>query len=245
MNEDKLRKMEEGGQILAKILTELKEETCPGIETKKLDELARKLCLKYRVRPSFLGYEGYPASLCVSINEEVVHGIPGKKTIHEGDVVSLDFGVFYEGYHTDAAISYGVGQIKEESKKLLTVTEKALYFGIEEARPGHRIGDIGAEIQGFVEDNGFKIVRALVGHGVGKKLHEEPLIPNYGQRGTGPLIKEGMTLAIEPMVAVGTHEVVLEEDNWTYRSKDRSLVAHFEHTIFVSANGPIVLTNNL
>jgi methionyl aminopeptidase len=242
---DKEKIMEEGGQVLASILTELKEAARPGAMTQQLDELAKRLCLKNRVKPSFLGYEGYPAAVCVSINDEVVHGIPNKRVIKEGDMISLDLGVYYKGYHTDAAITFPVGKVSKEAQKLMEVTEKALYFGIEEARAGHRIGDIGAEIQSYVEENGFNVVRALVGHGVGEKLHQDPLIPNYGQRGTGPLIKEGMTLAIEPMVSAGGYDVSLAGDNWTYRTSDGSLVAHFEHTVYISANGPVVLTSQM
>lgn len=242
MDDKKLKTMEEGGRILARILEELKEKTKAGMTTKKIDDLARRLCLKYQVRPSFLGYDGYPAAVCVSVNDEVVHGIPKERKILEGDIVSFDFGVFYKGYHTDAAITFGIGEIDKESRSLIDVTRKALYFGIEEAKPGMRIGDIGAEIQEYAENNGFGVVRTLVGHGVGKELHEDPLIPNYGQRGNGPLIKEGMTLAIEPMITAGNYEVFLDHDNWTYRTRDKSRVAHFEHTVYVSANGPIVLT---
>lgn len=242
MKDEKLQAMEEGGQILAAVLEELKEKAKSGIETKKLDDAARRLCLKHHVRPSFLNYEGYPASLCVSINDEVVHGLPGKRLLKEGDIVSLDMGIYHAGYHTDAAISFGLGEIGARKKKLLEVTEKALYFGIDEARSGHRIGDISSEIQSYVEENGFNVVRMLVGHGIGKKLHEEPLVPNFGQRGTGPMLSEGITLAIEPMVTAGKYEVHLDKDNWTYKTDDGSDVAHFEHTVYISANGPVVLT---
>jgi methionyl aminopeptidase len=234
--------MKEGGHILATILTEIKKKTEPGTQTKELDDLAKRLCLKYKVKPSFLNYEGYPAAICVSVNDEVVHGLPGKYIIKEGDLVSLDFGVLHKGYNTDSAITFGVGNITTVADKLIKVTKSALDKGISAAVVGGRIGDIGAAVQQEVEKNGFGVVRVLVGHGVGKEIHENPLIPNFGETGTGPEIIEGMTLAIEPMVTGGNYEVYQAEDGWTYVTKDSSLSCHFEHTIYIAEKGPIILT---
>jgi methionyl aminopeptidase len=234
--------MKEGGHILATILTEIKKKTEPGTQTKELDDLAKRLCLKYKVKPSFLNYEGYPAAICVSVNDEVVHGLPGKYIIKEGDLVSLDFGVLHKGYNTDSAITFGVGNITTVADKLIKVTKSALDKGISAAVVGGRIGDIGAAVQKEVEKNGFGVVRVLVGHGVGKEIHENPLIPNFGETGTGPEVIEGMTLAIEPMVTGGNYEVYQAEDGWTYVTKDSSLSCHFEHTIYIGEKGPIILT---
>lgn len=227
---------------MATILTEIKKKTEPGTQTKELDDLAKRLCLKYKVKPSFLNYEGYPAAICVSVNDEVVHGLPGKYIIKEGDLVSLDFGVLHKGYNTDSAITFGVGNITTVADKLIKVTKSALDKGISAAVVGGRIGDIGAAVQKEVEKNGFGVVRVLVGHGVGKEIHENPLIPNFGETGTGPEVIEGMTLAIEPMVTGGNYEVYQAEDGWTYVTKDSSLSCHFEHTIYIGEKGPIILT---
>ena len=239
---EKYNAMSKGGQILATILNEIQNWVRPGVLTSEIDDYARRLCLKYKVRPSFQGYDGYPAAICVSVNDEVVHGIPGKRMIQEGDIVSLDFGVYLDGYHTDSAISFGVGNINLEKKKLLEVTLNSLLLGIEQAVVGNKIGDIGHAIQKYVEQNGFGVVRTLVGHSIGKKLHEEPMIPNFGSKSTGELIKEGMTLAIEPMVTAGQYPVYQASDGWTFLTKDSSDSAHFEHTIFVTDSLPIILT---
>lgn len=239
---DKLKAMREGGQILAKILEEIKDRVEPGTQTKQIDDWARRFCLKYNVRPSFLNYEGYPAAICVSLNDEVVHGIPSSKIIQEGDVVSLDFGVYHKGYHTDAAISFGVGTITNVAARLIDVTRESLKLGIAQVKPGNHIGDIGAAIQKYAESEGFGVVRTLVGHGVGDYIHEDPLIPNFGLPGEGPEIKEGDFYAIEPMVTGGNYAVFLDRDGWTYKTKDCSLAAHFEHTIYVSKNGAEILT---
>jgi len=242
MTEDKLIAMRQGGKILATILHDIKEKVVIGTTTSEINDLANRLCLKYGVKPSFLGYGDYPASICVSVNAEVVHGIPGDYAIKNGDIVSLDFGVELGGYHTDAAISFGVGNISAEAHRLLTVTEKSLAYGIEAARPGNNVGAIGHAVQKYVESHGFSVVKTLVGHAIGKTVHEEPYIPNFGNPGDGPRIKAGMALAIEPMVTTGTHEVVLADDGWTYTTADGKLSAHFEHTSWIHPDGPEILT---
>lgn len=240
---NKLTAMRQGGKILATILLEIKKSVKPGTKTFEMNDLANRLCLKHGVKPSFLGYGGYPASLCVSINNEIVHGIPGDRIINDGDIVSIDFGIELNGFHTDSAISFGVGNISAEAHRLLTVTEKALMLGIEKARSGNHIGEIGSVVQKHVESNGFSVVRTLVGHAIGASVHEEPYIPNFGKQNEGPKIKEDTALAIEPMVTVGSYEVVLDKDGWTYKTEDGSLAAHFEHTVWVHPDGPEILTS--
>lgn len=244
MKDQKLAVMQVGGKVLANILHELKMRTTAGVQTKEIDYWARRLCLKHNVKPSFLDYEGFPSSICVSINDEVVHGIPGNRILKDGDIVSLDFGVYYQGFHTDSAISFGIGKLPPQVEKLLTVTKESLTLAIQQAVPGNHIGDIGYTVQSHVERNGFSVIRSLVGHGVGTDIHEEPLIPNYGNKGTGRAITKGMTLAIEPMVAMGGYEIYQDDDGWTYKTVDGSLVAHFEHSIYVDDN-PIILTKGL
>lgn len=238
----KLEAMKEGGRILASILGEIKSRTMPGTKTQQIDDWARRLCLKYGVKPSFLNYDGYPAAICVSINDEVVHGIPSEREIKDGDMVSLDFGVHFQGFHTDSAITFVVGTSTKIIDKLINVTRESLEIGIKKAQIGNHIGDIGEAVQKHVESHGFGVVRSLVGHGIGENVHEEPLIPNFGSKGEGPEIVEGMCLAIEPMVTGGNHGVYLDADGWTYLTKDSSLSAHFEHTIYISKNGPVILT---
>lgn len=242
VDSEKLEAMRQGGKILATILQEIKKKTVIGTKTSEINDLANRLCLKYNVKPSFLKYNNYPASICVSINDEVVHGIPGSYTIKDGDIVSLDFGVECGGYHTDSAISFGIGNISAEAHRLLTVTERSLMYGIEAARAGKNIGNIGNAVQKHVESHGFGVVRVLVGHGIGKRVHEDPYIPNFGNPGDGPKIKENTALAIEPMVTVGDFEVELDKDGWTYKTEDGSLAAHFEHTVWVHPDGPEILT---
>lgn len=248
-SESEIQLMAEGGKILHQIIQRIAEEVKPGVTTADLDQLARKLVFSFgeqnppaNIKSSFLGYRGYPAFICISINEEVVHGIPSEKIIREGDLVSLDFGIIYHGWHTDSAITVGVGKVSKEYKKLIAVTEEALRQGIKEAKVGQAVGDIGYAVQKEVEKNGFGVVRELVGHGIGRKLHEEPYVPNYGRKGEGEILREGMVIAIEPMVTAGSSEVVLGADGWTYRTKDQSGAAHFEHTIAVTKNGPEILT---
>jgi methionyl aminopeptidase len=240
--EKKLTAMRQGGKILARILQEIKQRVVIGTKTSEINDLANRLCLKYGVKPSFLNYNNYPASICVSVNDEIVHGIPGDYKIQNGDIVSLDFGVFLSGYHTDAAISFGVGNISSDAHRLLTVTEQSLMRGIEMARAGNNVGAIGSVIQKYVESHGFSVVRTLVGHAIGKNVHEEPYIPNFGNKTDGPKIKSNSAFAIEPMVTIGSYEVCLDSDGWTYATSDNNLAAHFEHTVWIHPDGPEILT---
>lgn len=236
---------------MAEILKELGKAVKPGIKTIELDRLAESLVFKYGAKASFKNYRpsfnhegqgGYPASVCVSVNEEVVHGIPGDRILKEGDIVSLDMGILYKGYFTDAALTVGVGKISPVAEKLIAVTKKSLNLAIKETKIGNRLGDIGWAVQSYVEKNGFSVVRDLVGHGVGKFIHEDPEIPNYGKKGTGLEIEEGMILAFEPMVNAGGYKVKTLADGWTFATCDKSLSAHFEHTVAVAKNGAEVLT---
>jgi len=232
--------------IVAETLEELKKAVVPGVTTMDLDALAEELICKKRARPAFKGYtmagRVYPCSLCTSVNEEIVHGIPSNRVLNEGDIVGIDFGVIYEGFYGDAAVTVGVGQVSQAARHLMEVTEDALYRGIEELHDGNRLGDISSVIQKTIEDAGFSVVREFVGHGIGKMLHEEPPVPNYGDPGRGPRLVEGMVLAIEPMVNAGGREVELKEDGWTAATKDRSLSAHFEHSVAITKNGPYILS---
>ncbi len=238
-----IEKMRRSNAIVAETLQRLREIVKPGITTAELDHFAEEFCRKKGAKPAFKGYRGYPFSLCVSVNEEVVHGFPSKKRIlKEGDIVSLDFGVVCDGYYGDAAITVPVGKISKKAQMLLKVTEMALYKGIEQATVGHRLGDISSAIQQWVETHGFAVVRQFVGHGIGKSLHEDPQVPNFGRPGKGVKLKEGMVIAIEPMVNEGTYEVEILDDGWTAVTKDRKLSAHFEHTIAITKNGPEILS---
>jgi len=229
--------------IVMEILLTFKEEVKPGISTFEFEELALKLCEKKGVKPAFKGYRGYPYAVCVSVNEVIVHGMPKKeKILREGDIVSFDFGAIYEGYVGDAALTVGVGKISEEAEKLLKVAEEALYKGIEKAHFGNRIGDISSAIEKHVTTHGFNVIREFVGHGIGKSLHEPPEVPNFGKPGKGPKIEIGMVLAIEPMVSAGSPEVEILEDGWTAVTKDRSLAAHFEHSVAITPQGPEILS---
>ena len=242
--------MREGGKILADVLDKVSKIVTPGISTFELDKLAENLIKKTGGIPSFLNYtiEGeennpYPATLCTSVNEEVVHGVPSKNMIlKEGDIIGLDIGMFYKGLCTDMAKTVGVGKISEDKQKLMDVTLKALKKGISQVKSGAQIGDIGSAIQQYVEAEGFSIVTQLSGHGVGKEVHEEPRVPNYGESGTGIKLEEGMTIAIEPMVNVGDELVKTEDDGWTITTVDGSLSAHFEHTIAVTKKGCVIIT---
>lgn len=235
--------MREAGKIVAIILKNLAENIKPGMNTLQINYMAEKYLEKYSARPAFKGYRGFPESICVSLNDEVVHGIPRvDKIIKEGDIVSLDFGVEKDGFFADSAITIGIGEITEEKKELLKITKEALYLGIDRARSGNYIGDISSEIENYVKKKGYSVVRELVGHGIGKSMHEEPPVPNFGFPKTGPVLSEGMTLAIEPMVNQGTSEIVVDSDGWTVRTKDGSLSAHFEHTVLVREGEPEILT---
>ena len=223
-------------------MKELEREVRPGIKTKYLNKVAEDLVFSFRAQPSFKGFNGYPSVICTSINEEIVHVVPGDRELKEGDIVSLDLGIRYKGYCTDMAVTVPVGKITKEKEKLIKVTQEALYKGIEQAKPGNYLGDIGWAIQQYAESQGFNVVRELVGHGVGKEVHEDPQIPNYGEQGTGLKLVKGMVLAIEPMVCIGNWQIEKCEDGFGYRTKDRSLSAHFEHTIAVTQKGPKILT---
>jgi methionyl aminopeptidase len=233
----------EGGKILAKIMRELEKKVRPGITTKELGKVAEDLVSKYGGKCSFKGYEKFPSCLCTSINEEIVHAVPSNRVLKEGDIFSLDLGIFYKGFHTDMAITLPVGKIDPEVLRLIYVTKKALKRGIKEVKPGNYIGDIENTIQKYVELQGFNVVRELCGHGIGKEIHEDPQILNYGKRKTGPQIKEGMVLCVEPMVTMGDWKLKKSKDGFGYETVDGSLSCHFEHTIAVTKKGYKVLTN--
>lgn len=235
--------MREAGRIVAVVLQKMGEAVKPGMKTRQLDEIAEKEVGKFATaRASFKGYHNFPASICVSVNDEVVHGIPGKKVLKEGDIVSLDFGVIYKGFQGDAAITVGVGKINEKARRLMQVTEASLMQGIGAARDGGTLGDIGAAIQSYVEANGYSVVREYSGHGIGRDMHEDPLIPNFGVKGDGMKLREGMTLALEPMVNEGGWKTRLNSNGWTVHTSDRSLSAHFEHTIAIRKDDTEILT---
>ncbi len=241
-NEEEIRAIKKSNTIVAKILSELETMIKPGIQTKKLDEYAEMRAREMGATPAFKGYRGYPASLCTSINEEIVHGIPSSRTLRQGDIISLDFGVLCEGYYGDAAATYPVGEVSPAARKLIQTAKEAFYKGLEQMKTGMRISDISCAIQNHVESQGFSVIRAFVGHGIGLSLHEEPQIPNFGLPGRGPKIKPGMVLALEPMIAVGDWNVEILNDNWTAITKDRSLSAHYEHTVAVRNEGPEILS---
>ena len=235
--------MREAGRLVGEVLTELASKVAPGISTAELDELAEKRIAKAGAVAAFKGYHGYPATICASINDEVIHGIPsGRRVLAEGDIISLDVGASIDGYYGDSAITLAVGRVSEEAATLLRVTEESLFKAIEQARPGHRLSDISHAVQHHVEAHGFSIVREFVGHGIGQRMHEEPQVPNYGEPGHGPRLAEGMVLAIEPMVNAGRAAVKVLADGWTAVTKDKSLSAHFEHTVAVTAGDPWILT---
>ena len=235
--------MRRAGRIVAEVLVALQQSIEPGVNTAELDELAYQIITRHKAIPSFKGYRGFPASLCVSINEEVVHGIPNKKRyVKEGDIVSFDVGAIYQGYHGDAAVTVGVGEITEAAKELLAVTAGALAAGIAQSRAGNHIGDISWAIQDYAESRGYSVVREYTGHGIGLQMHEDPQIPNYGQPKRGFLLKPGMTFALEPMVNQGDWHTRVLADNWTVVTKDGKLSAHFEHTIAITNGEPEILT---
>jgi len=234
--------MAEGGKILAKIIKELEKKVKPGITTKELDRVAETLIFKSEGIPSFKGYEEFPATLCTSINEELVHAVPSNRVLEEGDMLSLDIGMKYKGFHSDMAITVPVGKISPGAQRLIRVTKKALKRGIKKARPGNTFGDIGNTIQRYVESQGFNVVRDLCGHGIGRELHEEPQILNYGKRHSGPEIKEGMVFCLEPMVTAGDWKLKKSKDDYGWETRDGSLSCHFEHMMVVTKNGVKVLT---
>lgn len=242
-SQSQIELMQEAGRILALTHHQLAQEIKPGMSTKDIDRLGETIIRDYGCIPSFLNYNGYPASICVSVNDEVVHGIPNEKhIIQDGDIVSLDAGVIYQGYHSDAARTILVGNVSEESRRLVEVTRQSFFEGIKYAKPGYHIVDIGRAIQEYVEENGFSVVRDLTGHGIGKKLHEKPNIPNFVDRRKGARLRPGMTLAIEPMVNAGEYDVVWLEDDWTVVTYDGSLSAHYENTILITEGDPVILS---
>lgn len=242
--ESEIQAMRESGRILATILKKLEQAAVPGVSTYELDIIAAHELKKLGGKPAFLGYQGFPSVLCVSVNDEVVHGIPGsKRVLREGDIVGLDFGVIYKGMITDSALTTIAGRpLQIQHQRLVSGTKQALDTGISVVKNGVHTGDIGAAIQGVLDDKRFGIVRDLVGHGVGHELHEEPNVPNFGSKGSGPTLKTGMTIAIEPMATLGTDEVYIAEDGWTVLTRDGSLSAHFEHTVLVTQDGAEILT---
>ena len=235
-------KMALAGRVLAECLDMLAEAVRPGVTTGELNALAEKFIRDHGGKPTFLGYRGYPGSICASPNDMVVHGIPGKNTVAPGDILSLDAGVTLGGYVADSALTVAVGSIDPEAERLCAVTQESLEAAIEQCRPGRRLGDVSHAVQEVVEAAGFNVVRSLVGHGVGREMHEDPQIPNYGDPGRGPRLEEGMVFAIEPMVNAGDHEVYVADDGWAISTSDGSLSAHFEHTVAIGADGPHVLT---
>ncbi len=244
-SEREIKLMREVGILNFKTHEEVKKYLKPGITTKELDKIAYNFISSHNARPSFLNYEGYPASICVSINDEVVHGIPGKRKIHNGDVVSIDIGVEIHGYHSDAARTYIIGDVAPEVRDLVDNTEKALYVGLSKIHEGAKIGDIGAAIEEFAHSHGLSVVEELVGHGVGTNIHEDPDVPNFGKAGTGVTLKAGMVIAVEPMLNLGERYVYMHDDDWTISTDDELPSAHFEHTVVVTKDGYKILTGDI
>lgn len=242
--EEEIEIIRESAQILGKAHGEVAKSVRPGIKTKDLDKIAEEYIRDHGATASFKGYNGFPATLCISVNENVVHGFPGEYELRDGDIISIDCGVFYKGFHSDSAYTYPVGEVSPETLSLLKTTKESLYVGIEEARFGNRIGDIAFAIQKYVEDRGYTVVRELVGHGLGRNLHEGPEVPNYGKRGRGPKLNEGLVIAIEPMINLGARNIVQENDGWTIRTKDRKPSAHFEHTVAIFKDRTEILTTH-
>ncbi len=241
-SEDDLRMMREAGKILAKTMQKLREFVRAGISTAELDQIAAGLLREENVAPAFKGYNGYPANICASVNEEIVHGIPGERRLKDGDIIGLDLGLNYKGYFSDLAVTLGVGRLNSSVNRLIEVTKDALSQGIKQARPGNHLSDISYAVQKYVEKNGFSVVRQFVGHGIGLNLHEEPEIPNFGKPHQREVLKSGMVFAIEPMVNMGSWESIILDNGWTAVTKDGLPSAHFEHTVAITENGPEILT---
>jgi methionyl aminopeptidase len=241
-SQEEIDKMAEACHIVAITLDYLKDMIKPGITTKDIERSADNFIRSNKAVSAFKGYRGYPASICTSINSEVIHGIPSQRVLEEGDILGIDLGVYKNGFYGDAAYTFPVGKIHKDAERLLKVTEESLYLGIKNARDGNRVSDISCSVQNYAESNGFSVVRAFVGHGIGRNLHEDPQIPNFGIPGRGPRLRAGMTLAIEPMVNDGGHEVMILDDQWTAVTVDGGLSAHFEHTILVTPDEPKILT---
>jgi len=243
-SDEEIEKIAESNRINYEALMMLKEQIKPGISTKKLDTMAEEYIRDRGGEPAFKGYKGYPATLCTSINNEIVHGIPAEdRVLVDGDIISIDVGVKKDSYYGDAAYTYTVGDVDESVRELLEVTQESLFKGINKAVEGNNLSDIGSEIQNYVESHGFSVVRDLVGHGIGRKLHEDPEVPNFGEPGKGPKLKKGMCLAIEPMVNAGDYRIRTLDDKWTVVTMDGTLSAHFEHTITITDNGPVILAD--
>ncbi|HBJ75742.1 MAG TPA: type I methionyl aminopeptidase [Syntrophaceae bacterium] len=239
---DEIDKARVSNRIVAEALSVLREKVRPGVTTRELDKIAEGVAGKRGAKPAFKGYRGYPYSLCTSVNEEVVHGMPSNRVLVEGDIIGLDFGVYYQGLYGDAAITLPVGRVSEQAARLMQVTQQSLYSAIDQACDGNRLGDISAAVQETAEAAGYSIVRDFVGHGIGKSMHEEPQIPNFGKKGRGIELKKGMILAIEPMVNAGKYRVRILSDGWTVITEDGSLSAHFEHSVAITDNGPEILS---
>ncbi len=243
MTKEEMAAMRQAGKIVATVLDILSKQIKPGMETRELDAIAVREAKRLGAKPSFKGYRGFPANLCASVNNEIVHGIPGKRKLRNGDIVSLDFGVIFQGFQGDAAVTVPVGKVNSAAKHLIETTKGALEAGIRAARPGARLGDISAAIQDYAEGkNGYQVVREYTGHGIGREMHEEPQIPNFGLPTTGPILKKGMTIALEPMVNIGDWRTRVGDDHWTVLTADGSLSAHFEHTIAITNDEPEILT---
>ena len=240
-----IEKLRRSGLLVREILDELRQQVHPGVTTMELEKYAEKRLAQSGAKAAFKGYRGYPCCLCASVNNEIVHGIPSSRKLKEGDIISLDLGAILDGFYGDSALTVPVGEISDATRRLLRVTEEALERGIEKAQLGNRLGDISAAVQEYVEGNGYSVVRDMVGHGIGRELHEEPQVPNFGRAGQGPALKEGMVFALEPMVNAGGYEMRILADNWTAVTADGSNSAHFEHMVAVTRNGPDVLTRTV
>ena len=234
--------MQKSGAITAAAMMAAKAVIRPGVTTHQIDHAVREAIISYGATPSFLGYGGFPGSACVSVNDEVIHGIPGDRVIHEGDLVKVDVGAFFEGFHGDCAATFAVGEVSEDARRLMDVTRQSFYEGIKFARVGYRISDISHAVQAYAESFGYGVVRQFVGHGVGRKLHEDPEVPNFGKPGHGPRLLPGMTIAIEPMINAGSFDVRVMSDNWTVKTVDHSLSAHYEHSVLITTGDPVLLT---
>lgn len=241
-NHDEISKMRKAGKIVGETLLLLEKEVKPGVTTANLDRIAEEFITKHGAKPSFKGLYGFPSSLCISVNEQVIHGIPGNYSLQEGDIVSIDCGACIEGFHGDAARTFPVGNVSEAAQKLIDITEQSFFEGIKYAKEGNRLSDISHGIQSYVEAAGFSVVRDFVGHGIGREVHEDPNVPNFGKCGKGPKLLEGMVLAIEPMVNAGTYKVKTLRDRWTVVTADKSLSAHYENTVAILSDGPEILT---
>ncbi|BDE06753.1 type I methionyl aminopeptidase [Vulcanimicrobium alpinum] len=234
--------MRRSGKITSKTLTRLMHAAKPGVTTAELDRIADESIRSMGGVPTFIGYQGYPSAICTSVNDEVVHGMPGDRVLHEGDLLSIDIGTTFEGYVSDSAVTVAIGEVGESAKRLMRITQECLMLGIAQMQAGNHLGDIGWAVQQHAEAHGYGVVRKLVGHGIGRKMHEDPQVPNYGKPGSGPLLRKGLCLAVEPMITEGTFEVETLDDGWTVVTEDGKLAAHFEHTIAITDEGPKILT---